>query len=289
MKLPFTSSRTSSEPVVLVPNQWNGSVQQYYHFLLGYLAPIHRWITHHPGKRIAVRDCGPMNRWFDVLRPETDIEIMTVGDVLHVLAGDLQPHRVLRGMDFPTEFRALDLRSFATFTRRIAEKRVEATPSPVDVLVTDRASSDDFFASPAAEWPESGSQKRSVPNLTKVVSTWTDLKVHVLDGATCGIYEQILLHGTAKVLVGQHGAGLTNMLWMAPGSAVVEILPPMPDDATDIFGNLARALGLHHFTVTQNSVHSSVKIEELSTAVRAGLITVHSRESSSLGPRTIDR
>ena len=274
MKLPFTRNRPSSEPVVLIPNQWNGSVQQYYHFLLGYLAPIHRWITQHPGKRIAVRDCGPMNRWFDIFRPETDIEIMTVGDVLHILAGDLQSHRVLRGMDFPTEFRASDLHLFATFTRSIAAQRVEATPTPVDVLVTDRASSDDFFASPAAEWPESGSQKRSVPNLNDVVSTWTDLNVRVLDGATSGIYEQILLHSSAKVLVGQHGAGLTNMLWMAPGSAVVEILPPMPEDASDIFGNLARALGLHHFIVTQESVHSSAEPGQLSDAVYLAAATV---------------
>lgn len=274
MKLPFTRNRIASEPVVLIPNQWNGSVQQYYHFLLGYLAPIHRWITQNPGIPIAVRDCGPMNRWFDVFRPETDIEVMTVGDVLHILAGDLQPHRVLRGMDFPTEFRASDLHPFATVTRSIAAQRVEAAPTPVDVLVTDRASSDDFFASPAAEWPESGSQKRSVPNLNDVVSTWTDLDVRVLDGATSGIYEQILLHSTAKVLVGQHGAGLTNMLWMAPGSAVVEILPPMPDDATDIFGNLARALGLHHFIVTQDSVHSPAEPGQLSDAVHLAAATV---------------
>lgn len=260
--------RLADRRTVLIPNQWNGSVQQYYHFLLGYLAPIFEWTAKNPGREIGVRDCGPMNRWFDLLRPETDVEIMTVGDVLHVLAGNLQPNQVLRGMDYPDSFSKRDISAFADRTRAIASQRYQQPQrdSP-SIVVSDRTSSDEFFATPAAEWPESGSQKRSVPNLGETARSWQRSDLRVLDGATTDMLEQILLHSSAQVLVGQHGAGLTNMIWMQPGAHVVEILPPMPTDAGGIFAHLADALGLRYTVIAQDSLHAPIDAELLTQTV----------------------
>ena len=263
----FGRRRLADKRVVLIPNQWNGSVQQYYHFLLGYLAPVFAWAESNPGKPIAVRDCGPMNRWFELLKPQFDVEIMTVGDVLHVLAGNLQPNRVLRGMDYPDHFSRHDIGTFADRTRQIARERFPDDLNGTSIVVSDRASSDDFFATPAAEWPESGSQKRSVPNLQEVARSLDPAHTRILDGATTSIEEQILTHSQARILVGQHGAGLTNMIWMQPGSSVVEILPPMPADATNIFRNLAETLGIRYITVNQESVHAPINPRELLNAV----------------------
>ena len=259
--------RLADQRTVLIPNQWNGSVQQYFHFLLGYLAPVMKWTANNPGQPIAVRDCGPMNRWFELLKPETDIEIMTVGDVLHVLAGDLQPNQVLRGMDYPDEFSATDLGDFASWSKNVAAQRSGAPAHFPPIVVSDRASSDEFFATPAAEWPQSGSQKRSVPNLVQVVASLPGEQVRVFDAAQVDVYEQILLHTQARILVGQHGAGLTNMIWLPRGSFVIEILPPMPDDAQPIFRNLARAMGHHHSVVPQASVHAPVDQKQLLHAI----------------------
>lgn len=263
----FGRHRLADKRTVLIPNQWNGSVQQYYHFLLGYLAPVFRWTNQHPDRPVAVRDCGPMNRWFDLLRPQRDVEVMTVGDVLHVMAGNLQPHTVLRGMDFPDAFDARQITAFAEQTLGIATERLTSNPEPAEVIVSDRASADEFFATPAAEWPESGSQKRSVPNLAQIAPTIPGATPLVIDGARTDIYEQIVLHSKAKILVAQHGAALTNMMWMPPGSCIVEILPPMPDDAKDIFRKLAHALGLHYIVIAQESVHASVDPDQLIAAV----------------------
>ena len=260
--------RLADHRTVLIPNQWNGSVQQYFHFLLGYLAPVLQWTTRHPNTPIAVRDCGPMNRWFDLLKPQTDVEIMHVGDVLHVLAGNLQPNKVLAGMDFPHQFSRGRIREFSDYALAVAQKRHQELQGTYQVIVSDRASHDDFFASSAAEWPESGSQKRSVPNLMDLVSSWGRSDVFLMDGATTDIYEQIIQHSQATVLVGQHGAGLTNMIWMSPGSHVIEILPPMRETAQTIFRNLARSLDLHYSMVPQNSVHAPVDAELLTTALK---------------------
>ena len=261
-KYPLGNART-----VLVPNQWNGSVQQYYHFLLGYLAPVFAWSRKNPGKAFAVRDCGPMNRWFELLRPQWDVEVMNVGDVLHVLAGQLQPTKILRGMDFPDSFVSHDIQEFADTTRRLAAGRFESRLDERAIIVSDRASSDEFFSTPAAEWPESGSQKRSVPNLRDVVLSWNRSDVNFMDAATVDIYEQILAHSSARILIGQHGAGLTNMIWMPTGSHIIEILPPMPADAQEIFAKLASAMGMHYSVVEQASVHAPVDADLLTQAL----------------------
>ena len=61
---------------LLVANHWEGSVQQFYHFFLGYFMPVCTWLRDHPDTTIAVRDCGPMNPWFALLPEDVDVEII---------------------------------------------------------------------------------------------------------------------------------------------------------------------------------------------------------------------
>jgi protein O-GlcNAc transferase len=51
------------------------------------------------------------------------------------------------------------------------------------------------------------------------------IKIQSIDFASISFKEQIQIVRDTDVLVGVHGAGLTNMMWMKEGSAVVEILP----------------------------------------------------------------
>ena len=56
------------------------------------------------------------------------------------------------------------------------------------------------------------------------------------------ILEQISLFASTKILIGPHGAGLGNMVFMSPGAHVVEF---MPDDYTfPFFQNLAAICGI---------------------------------------------
>jgi len=57
-----------------------------------------------------------------------------------------------------------------------------------------------------------------------------------------GFAEQVQLLSQARVLVGLHGAGLTNMMWMPPGSVVLELR--FPDDSdNNCYFSMASALG----------------------------------------------
>lgn len=253
----------------LIPNQWSGSVQQYYHFLLGYLAPILAWQEKSTATHITVRDCGPMNRWFDAVPASVNVEIMNVGHFLHVFAGELQPCEVLRGFDFPDEF---DARALADFRSSMLRNLGVQPGESSRVTVIDRRVTDSFYASAESEIDMAGAQRRSVPNL----GAWADqmgaeVPVELFETTELDIREQVKLAAETRVLIGQHGAGLTNMVFMASGGVVVEIHPPLPEEAVATFALLAAACGHAYVAVPQADVHADVDLTALTSAVRLHL------------------
>lgn len=73
-----------------------------------------------------------------------------------------------------------------------------------------------------------------------------DAEIRTADFATLTLREQIRIAAESDVLVGVHGAGLTHVLWMRPGTKLVEIIPPATERAC--FGNLAAWVGVRHAT-----------------------------------------
>jgi capsular polysaccharide biosynthesis protein len=65
----------------------------------------------------------------------------------------------------------------------------------------------------------------------------------------CSLADQIELFGKCKLLVGLHGAGLANMLWMPPGGQVLEIRS-RNDSHNNCYFTMASALG-HHYSYLQ--------------------------------------
>lgn len=271
MRLPTLRRRPPRKPrVLLVPNQWDGSVQEYYHFLLGYLGPVLVWLERHPGTQIAMRDCGPMQPWIDALLGNEDLEILNPGAMLHLFAGKRHKSRVLRGFDDPARFNSAHLQEFRDIALRRAGITTSAAADMAGITVIDRATSGEFNATAAAEVPASGASVRSIPNLRETVTSPSFTSagaVQVVDAAHMSPIEQMQLFSSTSLLIGQHGAGLANMLWMPRGSAVVEILPPSPPWVEPIFSNLATALGHRMAVVRQDGPHSAVDAAALAGAV----------------------
>lgn len=253
------------ERTALVPNQWSGSVQQYYHFLLGYLAPIVAWVDKSGATAITVRDCGPMNSWFGVLPKNIDVDVMQVGHFLHVFSGKLQPCVVLKGMDFPEEFSQRDLTRFRLRMLELLE--VSASPAH-QVSILDRGPGDPFYFSPESEIDLSGSERRSVPNLAECIdSIEPGISSEFFDAKSLSVREQVIRMARTRILVGQHGAGLANMVFMSPGGIIIEIQPPLPGEVVELFKRLAHACGHTYVVVSQDSVHAPIDCAQLANAV----------------------
>ncbi len=253
---------------LVLSNNWDGSVQQFYHFILGYFVPLCTWIIKSEPSHIAVRDCGPMNCWFDTLKVHADLEIIQPGSALHVLVGNRMRHQVLQGLDDPSKFELKTLRRGIGSVLQLLDFDSPPSHSSCHVLVVDRATSEDFYHGTSSETHMSGKERRHVPNLASIaMDMQSHSTVSLVDFARMAPREQIQTARNCDVLVGQHGAGLSHMLWMKPGSHVVEIAPPLPIQVQEIFSRLANILGHSYSRVTQDSVHASVDPEQVIRAV----------------------
>src|SRR5262249_57485244 len=71
--------------------------------------------------------------------------------------------------------------------------------------------------------------------------------VQVVDFAECSYVEQIRTVLDSRVLIGVTGAGLTNLVWLPPGAAVVEIVPT-PSYQPASFANLPPCMRVRYTT-----------------------------------------
>jgi hypothetical protein len=264
-----TPKRWRMSRVMLVPGTWQGSVEHFYHFLLGYFMPAVLWQERTGSMNFCVRDCGPMNPWFGLFRPGTNVDTMNAGQMLQRFVTHRQAHVVLRGWDDPRRFHRTSLREFTNTIFSRTETHFSAAAQP-RITVVNRKASPAYYLSGESEAYGSGAEWRSIPNIDQVQSILDPLgKVTMLDTASLSPTHQVRALAGTDVLVAQHGAGLSNMIWMQPGSCVVEIQPPQPATVDTIFASLASAKGISYHRVVQESDHAPVDATSVRDAVHA--------------------
>lgn len=85
---------------------------------------------------------------------------------------------------------------------------------------------------------------RSLANEGTVTDFLVERGFTVVDPGRLSIVQQMAMFQGARLVVGAHGAGLTNLAWCAPGAAVVEIL--RPERKLDCYARLAHLSGLRY-------------------------------------------
>jgi hypothetical protein len=123
------------------------------------------------------------------------------------------------------------------------------------VLLIERSAPLPFHATPGAPGFGGGVTRRSLENHQDLREALADhygdaLQNVILEGRS--LKDQLELFRGARLVIGQHGAGLANSLWLEPGATVVEL-----DDrrwSHRHFRNLARynRLGYHRFWTDSN-------------------------------------
>jgi hypothetical protein len=79
--------------------------------------------------------------------------------------------------------------------------------------------------------------------------------------------KQIRICAEAKILVGLNGSGLTNLIWMKPGSKIIDIRPKN-DDTLNPFFSISQLLNINYYyylcstkSILKNSTHSDYEID----------------------------
>ena len=257
----------SARRIMLVP-QAHGNVESYFHFLLGYLAPSVVWMDRTGHRSVTMRECGALGPWLDLMSAHADVTLVSPGVMLRRVVGRLQPMSVPRPLDNPMLF---DPRAFEVFARRTRQwAGVVGPAAPRGVLVIDRREPDQARTEAAGQARPTGAQRRSIPNLADLAAALEVLgPVRVVDPASMSPVEQIEAYSQAEVVVGQHGAGLANIVWTSPGARVVEIQPPVGPSVRGLFGELASSMGRGYAMVRQDELHAPIDVSAVVAAARA--------------------
>ena len=255
-----------------------GSVEHYYHFLLGFLFPL---AIKHSSLRslgfqgpVFVRSCGPMDR---ILKEcgFSGVDILERVEHLRNLSRSSFASWQLRqetayGMDFFNgDYPVAQILQAAKVIRsqlkdRLCLRSLSETGNVTKskVLLISR-SVDPFFNSDNAEIRTSGSQRRSIENFTEVrmalEAACGDVANVVLENMT--LSEQITLFSSSDIVVAQHGAALANIVWCRPGTRVIEIAPP--GYRVTCFPPLSKCLDLDHRLVRQSGEHGPCDVSDL--------------------------
>jgi hypothetical protein len=291
---------------LLLPSECDGSHQHYYHLLLGNILPWHalpehersasEWVMCDPGPLAPiVREAGlglvsqqefirltrSLRRWY---RPFD--HPLAATSYAHIrpfatqgLDGRIEAVR-LEGFDrhhsFPVQ---MIRRAVASLQARLASPAPDALASPSasaasaepDIVVVDRDRPDPFYSSKAVR-RGSGRDRRSLPNTQEVADALsaafgTAARRVLLEGMS--LSEQAALFQGASLVVAQHGAALTNLIWCSPSARVIEIVPHDPNTPDlSCFRQLSRALGLERREVAQAGPHTPVDVQAVVVTAR---------------------
>lgn len=267
--------RWRTYPLLCIPIT-RGPLLGFYHFLTGYWVPAYLLMMKRPNRNVMLLHGGPMDSWFDVLPGRKANRIDAIeglqigfrGRRLHFAKG--YRTTVFHDWDKFSRFVSLPLREVAddVASRFQAESDIVSRKKP-RVLLIGR----DYVPQELLDHPYRifGKHKRVIPNMNELKRALSeDFDVAVVDGARLAPEEMIRECLNADAIVGQHGAGLANALFLPKGSRVFEIRwRSAPQDGLGHFRELCRALG-HQWVplYLQETNKSNVDPQQLLAALR---------------------
>lgn len=241
------------------PVRCGGTVDRYYHFIFDLVLPLYclrrrvssevTFLVEAPG--------GFTERLFKIF-PQ-GIEAVDLGDTISTL--DTVP---LIGMN--PKGVGLSERLLDTFREDICRYlNVDSGGDTNKILLIERLPPDEYFFT-KAKVQGGGAAWRSLKNHAEVCSTLESMvqapfEFHNLQLEKMSFEDQIDYFGRARVVIAQHGAGLTNCLWMRRNADVVEL--NHGDTNNDHYRVICRRRQLGYARYGTDSSHATIDIKQL--------------------------
>lgn len=100
---------------------------------------------------------------------------------------------------------------------------------------------------------------RNVINESEIEDHLVARGFKIFDSAKVSVTEQIAAFRSAEIIVSPHGAGLSNIVYSAPGSKVLEIIPEGYDQGVTSYRSLSDLFGLQYEQIFASEVRPDPK------------------------------
>ncbi len=171
-----------------------------------------------------ILDCGPMNVWLDFVFGENAFTRVSREKFARDASRRLWNRQIRLDRFAIRKGILIDIVRFTEVVAAFRERFLPPIPSRDNVTVLDRRPPPAFYIDGSAEFQGGGSTRRSISNLDRLVE-------HISRHSTATLVafedtspaEKLRIINQTDVLIGQHGAGLSHLLFLHDNAALVEL------------------------------------------------------------------
>lgn len=227
-------------------------VEHYFHFLFDFCLPVWQVIRNSRKETsFVVRDFGIFTQRVQLLFPNR----------IEIIPRDSEPMGLVFSLEgLNPQFVHMSYSDLASFKSHVCETLgIDRSAKKNKVLLIERMPPNSYFTSEAVK-KGAGASRRSIPNhqqlanaLQAIVKSPFEFQNIQLENLS--FEDQIRLFDQAALVIGQHGAGLANCVWMRPQSSVFELSHKL---SLKHFQNISQVLEHeHHLHRTEGSARGS--------------------------------
>ena len=239
---------TIEEEIVLIAKDSSLLNNNAYHFFIGYLVPVVDYLlkTNNQKTTYIFRSCGIMNVWLYSLEEIFKIKIIIL-DTEQFLTKILQTKDVVVFNDYDDVnlFNKNKINILLNKLRNTYRVDPSFSKDSVVALLTR-----DFARNNPSLCTKSLKISRFIENIDELYDEISKRNECKLVDTSKDEYKIVLdCYKTSNILIGQWGAGLTNMIWMPRNSTIIEIVAKekrIDLKWKDCYKHLAKSLG-HNF------------------------------------------
>lgn len=246
------SACQNNDRVFLKPDN---RVEHFYHFLFDLSLPLWSLLDSAPNSvKFVIKPFGIFSERISQMFPGR-VEFESDESQICKL-----PQMLLLGMN--SRFVKPNSAVWQSFKRQVCLAfQIEPSAHPNQVLLIERMPPEPYFVHDAVK-KGSGASRRSIPNHDELASALESIihspyQFQNVQLERILFEEQVRLFDNASLVIGQHGAGLANCLWMQPGSNVIEL---SHDSRLDHFRVLCRAMNHGHTLYQTTGSHVAIDV-----------------------------
>lgn len=260
---------------------WEPSVENYHHFILAFFVPLIKYrqqFNDTSKNKIYIRSFGNMDHMIKSLNyPDLIITNSTQHSLMKIFPenNNIQKYVDLVGNDYHTNYSKENFQVVSNiiqseFASEISVEKEKIlrkfTNEGVKTVLINRLAPTAFYKTNFSEHRTSGTDRRSIPNIGEIEHTLLSNGINLITESLedASLWYAIALFQCADIIVAQHGAALSTLIFGRPSLKVIEIIPlitdPIREDPArgDHFRLLAKTLDQQYTTLTQESNHSAV-------------------------------